>query len=450
MNTTLARKMFSLLFIGSLVGTLLSGFVLPEENLIGEFQAESTRTPEPTPTEEPPTRHFMQFDEISFYYISSVATKVTGRAVEKNLNVNDPINPKMDQFEFENYSVVSQIKPRINVFSVQEFTEIGGESVTKQVEALKRLTAEQPATPDGYQPMLMGEPAIQLMRASIEYIKFQNGSGVRYIAQYGGQPWPFDNGRLFYTFQGLTNDGAYYVSAVLPVNHPALEGDDGFARLQNDYTKFQADYPAYVDYIQKLLNTEQPGSFNPNLASLDAMIKSMVVEKKAPAPGKPTSQPTMTVTNSPAGCTNLAAFVADITVPDNTSYQPGESFKKTWRLQNIGTCTWTSDYRLVFQSGDAMGAPAASPLTNANVPPNGNLDVSVNLKAPADPGSYQGFFKLRAPGNFIFGIQPNGSNAFWVLINVVSPEEPEEPALEITPHIILTLKKPLLTLIAPP
>ncbi len=175
----------------------------------------------------------MQFDEISFYYISSVASKVTGRTVEKSLDVNNPVTPKMDQFEFQNYAVPSQIKPRINVFSAQEFMDMGGDSAIKQVEKLKLLNVSQQANPPGDLPMLLGEPATQLIRAGLQYVKFQNGSGIRYITQYGEQPWPFDNNLLFYTFQGLTNDGAWYISAVLPVNQPKpLEGDDGLARLQ--------------------------------------------------------------------------------------------------------------------------------------------------------------------------------------------------------------------------
>lgn len=455
MKTAPASKMLSILFIGLFSISLLSGFSLPASLSAAaidslpdikpavNFQAEAT----PTPGEEveTATRYFMQFDDISFYYISTVASKVTAKTVEKSLNVNNLINPKMDQFEFQNYAVPSLIKPRINIFPVQEFKDQGGDSVTRQIEKLKQLTANQPANPPGELPMLLGEPAVQLMRARLEYVKFQNGAGVRYVAQYAEQPWPYDNNLLFYTFQGLTDDGGYFISVVLPVNHATLEGDDGFARVQEDYAKFQANYPAYVDYIQKQLNTEQPNSFTPNLASLDAMIKSMVIEKKAPAAGKPTSQPTATVTNSPAGCTNEAAFVADITVPDDTSFPPGATFKKTWRLKNIGTCTWTPDYRLIFSSGDAMGAPAASKLTNASVPPNGNLDVSVSLTSPENEGTYQGFFKMRAPGGAVFGIQPNGSNAFWVLINVVPPSQEEttaKPLIPIKPKLTLVPLQP--------
>jgi len=46
---------------------------------------------------------------------------------------------------------------------------------------------------------------------------------------------------------------------------------------------------------------------------------------------------------------DAAAFVKDVTVSDGSLISPGSSFKKTWRLQNIGTCTWTSSYALVWR-----------------------------------------------------------------------------------------------------
>ncbi|NIP41529.1 MAG: hypothetical protein GWN00_05010, partial [Aliifodinibius sp.] len=37
---------------------------------------------------------------------------------------------------------------------------------------------------------------------------------------------------------------------------------------------------------------------------------------------------------------------------------PRTAFTKVWRLQNVGTCTWTADYDMVFISGDRMGGDA--------------------------------------------------------------------------------------------
>ena len=41
-------------------------------------------------------------------------------------------------------------------------------------------------------------------------------------------------------------------------------------------------------------------------------------------------------------CSDWAQFVADVTVPDGARYDPNAAFTKTWRLRNIGTCTWTT------------------------------------------------------------------------------------------------------------
>jgi len=127
-----------------------------------------------------------------------------------------------------------------------------------------------------------------------------------------------------------------------------------------------------------------------------------------------------TPTAGTLGCTDRATFVSDVTVPDGSNFDPGDNFTKTWRLRNDGTCTWTSSYALVFDHGDAMGAPAAIPLAGA-VPPGNNVDLSVNLTAPGAPGGYQGFFLLRNNSNVLFGIGPSANTAFWVKIDVVPP-----------------------------
>jgi hypothetical protein len=453
MNTAHARKTVSILSVAAVIFTMGSAFNLrppdPLTSAGGSPEPAMGRDDAATPTptgEAEVTRFFEDFDDVSFYYTSALSSKVTPRKMDAADEVNSPDTPKMDLFEFENYPVISRIKPRISVFSVQDIKEIGGAAAVKQLQSLDNLIGTQIANPPGAFPALLTEPSTQLIRAGLRYVNFQNGSGIRYLAEYGEQPWPVDSTLLFYTYQGVTADGLYYISAVLPVAHPGLEGDDGYAKLNEDPAKFQSNYPAYVDYVQKQLNTEQPGAFTPNLASLDAMMKSLAIGKAAPAAGKPTAVPTMTITNSPSGCTNEASFVADVTVPDNTAYPPGANFTKTWRLKNVGTCTWTPKYKLVFQSGDAMGAPAALTLTNANVPPNANLNISVKLTSPQTEGTYQGYFKMRAPDGTVFGIAPNGASPFWVQINVVPPSV-DTPTY--TPEPLIPIK-PKLTLVLPP
>lgn len=115
-----------------------------------------------------------------------------------------------------------------------------------------------------------------------------------------------------------------------------------------------------------------------------------------------------------------ATFIADVTVPDGTKFNPSQTFTKTWRLKNDGTCTWTTSYSLIFDSGEVMGGSAAVALPGS-VAPGQSIDISVNLKAPATAGKYKGFWKLRNASGATFGIGANANVAFWVEIEVGNP-----------------------------
>mgnify|MGYP001814958231 FL=1 len=95
-------------------------------------------------------------------------------------------------------------------------------------------------------------------------------------------------------------------------------------------------------------------SVTPN-ASATAMLlvptDTLVAEPEAtatlpPPTDTPAPQPTHTAT-SPAptqdpNCLN-AAYVSDVTIPDNTRFDGGEEFVKTWRVRNNGTCPWPQE-----------------------------------------------------------------------------------------------------------
>ena len=133
----------------------------------------------------------------------------------------------------------------------------------------------------------------------------------------------------------------------------------------------------------------------------------------------PTMVPTLKppATSTPLPC-NKVEFVDDVTYKDGSLVDPNASFVKTWRLVNTGTCSWSSGYVLVFVSGDRMSAPDTVPVTSSSVPPNGTVDVSVTLKAPPSAGTYQGYFKLRAPDGIVFGVGVKGDSNFWVKVVV--------------------------------
>ncbi|HUV27015.1 MAG TPA: NBR1-Ig-like domain-containing protein [Anaerolineales bacterium] len=142
-------------------------------------------------------------------------------------------------------------------------------------------------------------------------------------------------------------------------------------------------------------------------------------------PGQPSPSPTQEVqtvtpenTQPSSSCDQaLPGVPIDVTIPDDTILRPGEIFTKTWRLQNAGNCTWNSNYALVWFSGEQLDATSNVPL-NGSTAAGQSVDLSVEMKAPETPGTYQGWWKLRNPSGAMFGIGPNSDAGFWVRIIV--------------------------------
>lgn len=137
------------------------------------------------------------------------------------------------------------------------------------------------------------------------------------------------------------------------------------------------------------------------------------------------STPQASVTNTPI-C-NLASFVSDVSIPDNANININSGFTKTWRLRNVGSCTWTSGYQIIFDSGEQMGGPASQQLTNGTVPPGQTVDVSINLTAPNSAGTYKGNWRLRDPNGAIFALS---TGPFWVQIKAVAPQQASWPTFK--------------------
>ncbi|MCI0518908.1 MAG: hypothetical protein L0Z70_01460 [Chloroflexi bacterium] len=151
--------------------------------------------------------------------------------------------------------------------------------------------------------------------------------------------------------------------------------------------------------------TQQPAAPTPTLVPVQPTATQAAVQPS----------PTLAPTATPIPC-DRAEFVKDVTVPDGTEMDAGETFVKTWRLRNNGSCTWNSSYALVYSGGANLNAPASVPLPGS-VAPGQTVDVSVNLRAPDDGGDFRSDFKLRNASNVVFGLG-NQNKPFFVMISV--------------------------------
>jgi len=103
-------------------------------------------------------------------------------------------------------------------------------------------------------------------------------------------------------------------------------------------------------------------------------------------------------------CRNDSEITAGGSNPADTSIAPDTLFAQTWRLRNTGTCAWDASYRLAYATGERLSGPRSLPL-DETVPPGGEIELSLKLIAPADPGRYQGEWQLLDPGGAPFGAQ---------------------------------------------
>lgn len=173
------------------------------------------------------------------------------------------------------------------------------------------------------------------------------------------------------------------------------------------------------------LPSSQPEKDDPNIvftaaaqtASVQLTQMAATGSLKTPSPRPPLSPPTLvpspTITPTKDNC-DKAKFITDVTILDGTVFTPGKSFTKIWRVKNIGTCTWTSDYALVFDNGEQMSGVSPKALMGS-VAPGDTVDISINLTAPATDGEYRGNWQIRNNANVLFA-------KVYVLIKVNSGE----------------------------
>lgn len=188
--------------------------------------------------------------------------------------------------------------------------------------------------------------------------------------------------------------------------------------------------------VQALLTATPPAPDSPTISPSKTAGSTATLSSAVP-----TTLPSRTqigASTATVVCDRAAAgSPIDVTIPDDTTLEPGQAFTKIWKLENVGSCTWSQDYSAVFFYGDLMGAQEVVPLASS-VQPSQSVEIAVEMVAPALTGSYQGNWKLRNAEGVLFGIGPAGDSPFWVRIVVAevvigSPTATRLPTITPTP-----------------
>jgi hypothetical protein len=171
--------------------------------------------------------------------------------------------------------------PHLSIYPVENYRTMyetaGVTEIGERIERLQSLLADRPATIEAEIPVLPDMGAVQTIHAQEQYLDFQGGSGIRFITQYAQDAGPILSGQIFYTFQGLTSDGQYYVAYFQPVTTPALPASYEESAAAEDYDAFVANLDRYLEETTQTLNALPTTEFTPDLAQLDRMIQSLTI-----------------------------------------------------------------------------------------------------------------------------------------------------------------------------
>jgi len=221
------------------------------------------------------------YEGVSFLLDPAVAAGASGRTVPENPGTPDgpywEVNPQYVNISLAGYPLAGTFfSPAISIYPVEDYRRLDPRS-GETLDDLENLLAEEPAG-ENQIPFLPVMNAGQVFHSNVQYLDFHNGSGVRFLAIYAQYPAPVNNQDLFYTFQGLTADGRFFVSVILPVNHPSLPADLN-ALSQSEMEAIAQDPETYYRDMAATLSAWPGDGFKPDLAKLDALIASLAIER---------------------------------------------------------------------------------------------------------------------------------------------------------------------------
>lgn len=263
-----------------IVGGTLLAIVLVTAVLFARLNTNNTYVPPANTLEVSVTASPLMVElGTSFIALPGLGDEGTEDAVIPQSDGMGYTTPQHIEITLANYPLAGTLyKPQISVFPAKELAQMDPSCSKANIDGLGnilktgQIALAEPLPCDSVEdslPFVPHQDASQVLHAQEKILSFQNGSGIRYITDYSQAHYPeINNKEVFYTFQGISNDGMYYVSVTLPINLAALDG------AQAPIT--DSEYAAYLGAKKALLN-QTDNQFSPSLESLDKLIQSLII-----------------------------------------------------------------------------------------------------------------------------------------------------------------------------
>jgi len=238
-----------------------------------------TATEPPAATQPPAPVTNVTCNELALYLDPALASGYGCKSVPEAIGQGFFDTPQYTELTFQGYLLSDRFHtPQIHIYPLQRFSQLAPDLVNSDVASLQALLS---GGPQGDTLTLLNVSifgAGQLFHAQYRVLPFGSGSGIRYLSEYAQYYDPVNNHDLFYTFQGLTSDGKYWISAILPISNPILPEDPRPLPGGQTDEQFSNNYPTYIVDMTNQLNSQTAASFSPSLTALDTLVGSIQIQ----------------------------------------------------------------------------------------------------------------------------------------------------------------------------
>jgi hypothetical protein len=143
------------------------------------------------------------------------------------------------------------------------------------------------------------------------------------------------------------------------------------ATMEMGYTQTAQALPSATNTLEPTITPLPSATLQPLVVTTATVAASPTLTGPTPLPVNPATA---------NGCYN-AALVSEGTVPNRTDFKPDDTFTKSWRLINTGTCEWNGEFKIAYVSGNYFGADTTKIRQRVGV--GITADVSLEMTAPS-------------------------------------------------------------------
>lgn len=191
----------------------------------------------------------------------------------------EPANVRFRFDDEKGEDFVTSAVRQVVVYPASPFRELfvkAGQGKGNPVDVLRALLRKGTAKVPGEIPILPPADAGQVLKARVKLLPFHGGKGFAFVTAYAQADLPVANDALFYTFQGPTDDGRYWVAVYYPVTASVLRKTVRDSPEAQDSKTFEAHFQTYLKKTVRAL--EGPKTvYTPDLGKLDALVRSIEI-----------------------------------------------------------------------------------------------------------------------------------------------------------------------------